>query len=75
MEDPGDALSPPLRYEGLSDKGEIIVSSLFEWDPKTDSWDMPNQSFYLKKAAVMKGITIDRLSPTSMRGPRCSPTW
>jgi flagellar protein FlaI len=44
---------------GLDDKGEIIHSTLFEWDPKDDKWLQPNQSYYLKKAALMKGITVD----------------
>jgi flagellar protein FlaI len=57
---PGRRIITAAEVQGLSDKNEIIVQNLFEWDPKTDSWDMPNQSFYLKKAAVMKGITMEQ---------------
>ena len=57
---PGRRILTAAEVQGLSDKNEIIVQNLFEWDPKTDTWNMPNQSYYLKKAAVMKGITIEQ---------------
>ena len=57
---PGRRILTAAEVQGLNDKNEIIVQNLFEWDPKTDTWNMPNQSYYLKKAAVMKGITIEQ---------------
>ena len=57
---PGRRIITAAEVQGLGDNNEIIVKDLFDWDPKTDTWDMPNQSFYLKKAAVMKGITIEQ---------------
>ncbi|MGD0804320.1 MAG: type II/IV secretion system ATPase subunit [Candidatus Bathyarchaeia archaeon] len=57
---PGRRILTAAEVQGLSDDNEIIVKDIFDWDPKTDTWNMPNQSFYLKKAAIMKGITLEQ---------------
>lgn len=57
---PGRRIITAAEVMGLSDNNEIQVQNLFDWDPKTDAWDMPNQSYYLKKAATMKGITMEQ---------------
>jgi archaeal flagellar protein FlaI len=57
---PGRRIITAAEVQGLSDQNEIMVQNLFDWDPKTDTWNMPNTSFYLKKAAIMKGITIEQ---------------
>jgi flagellar protein FlaI len=57
---PGRRILTAAEVQGLGDNNEIIVKDLFDWDPKTDTWNMPNQSFYLKKAAIMKGITMEQ---------------
>ena len=57
---PGRRIIAAAEVQGLSDDNEIQVQSLFDWDPKTDSWGMPHQSHYLKKAATMKGITLEQ---------------
>jgi len=57
---PGRRIIAASEVQGLSDSNEIQVQSLFEWDPKSDTWDMPNLSHYLKKAATMKGITMEQ---------------
>jgi flagellar protein FlaI len=47
------------EVKGLDDEGEIIHDALFQWDPKEDKWDMPSESYFLKKAAIAKGITVE----------------
>ena len=47
------------EVKGLDDEGEIIHEALFQWDPKEDKWDMPSESYFLKKAAIAKGITVE----------------
>jgi flagellar protein FlaI len=47
------------EVKGLDDSGEIDVSTLFEWDPQEDKWDLLSESYYLEKAAKMRGITVD----------------
>ena len=57
---PGRRIISAAEVQGLSDNNEIQVQSLFEWDPRTDGWEMPNPSHYLRKAAIMKGITLEQ---------------
>jgi len=57
---PGRRIITAAEVMGLKDDNEIQVQNLFDWDPKTDAWEMPNQSHYLKKAATMKGITLEQ---------------
>ncbi len=57
---PGRRIISAAEVQGLGDDNEIQVQSLFDWDPKTDSWEMPHQSHYLRKAAIMKGITLEQ---------------
>jgi flagellar protein FlaI len=47
------------EVKGLDREGEIIHEALFQWDPKEDKWYMPSESYYLKKAAIAKGITVE----------------
>ncbi len=47
------------EVKGLSTKDEIVTDTLFSWDPKTDVWHMLSESYYLKKAALMKGISVE----------------
>ena len=46
------------EVKGLDSRGEIIVKTLVEWNPKTDNWRNFGDSYYLKKAAEVKGITL-----------------
>jgi flagellar protein FlaI len=46
------------EVKGVDSDGEIIHEALFQWDPKEDKWSMPSESYYLKKAALAKGITV-----------------
>jgi flagellar protein FlaI len=57
---PGRRIIAAAEVQGLSEDNEIQVQHLFDWDPKTDTWEMPNQSHYLRKAATMKGITMEQ---------------
>ena len=47
------------EVKGLNRRGDIDQSTLIEWDPKEDSWHLSSDSFYLKKAAVMNGLTVE----------------
>jgi flagellar protein FlaI len=47
------------EVNGLDSEGEIIHKTLFQWDPKEDKWYMPSESYYVKKAAIAKGITVE----------------
>jgi len=56
------------EVKGLDSQDEIITDRLFEWDPKDDIWHMPSESYYLKKAATAKGITVEEaLNDIKMR--------
>lgn len=57
---PGRRIITAAEVQGLSENNEIQVQNLFEWDPKSDAWEMSNPSYYLKKAATMKGITMEQ---------------
>jgi flagellar protein FlaI len=45
------------EVKGLKDNGEIEVDPLFEWDAKDNLWRLLNESYYLEKAAKMRGIS------------------
>jgi flagellar protein FlaI len=47
------------EVRGLTPRGEIDVELLFDWDAKTDTWPLLTESYYLRKAAKMRGITIE----------------
>jgi flagellar protein FlaI len=47
------------EVKGLKDNGEIDVDPLFEWNAKEDAWYLINESYYLQKAAKMRGISVD----------------
>ena len=47
------------EVKGLDTRGEIDSSTLIEWDPKEDTWNLASDSFYLKKAAAMTGLTVE----------------
>ena len=47
------------EVRGLTPRGEIEVELLFDWDAKTDTWPLLTESYYLQKAAKMRGITIE----------------
>jgi flagellar protein FlaI len=57
---PGRRIITAAEVQGLNDKNEIMVQNLFTWDPKDDVWNQPSDSFYLKKASIMKGITVEQ---------------
>jgi len=46
------------EVKGLGSKGEIKVDMLFQWDPIEDDWPLLSESYYLQKAAKMRGITV-----------------
>jgi flagellar protein FlaI len=46
------------EVKGLKDNGEIDVDTLFEWDAKDNVWRLLNESYYLEKAAKMRGISV-----------------
>lgn len=47
------------EVKGLKPNGEIDVAPLIQWDPKEDSWNLVQDSYYLEKAANMKGIAVE----------------
>jgi flagellar protein FlaI len=47
------------EVKGLDAEGEITHDTLFQWNPKNDKWDMPTESYYLKKAATAKGVSVE----------------
>jgi flagellar protein FlaI len=46
------------EVKGLDENGEMVVDPLFEWDAATNSWMLLNESYYLEKAAKMRGISV-----------------
>ena len=47
------------EVKGLNRNGNVDVSTLIEWNPKNDTWHLSHDSYYLKKEATRKGITIE----------------
>ena len=47
------------EVKGITPEGEIDVDMLFGWDAINDDWPLLNESYYLKKAAKMRGITVE----------------
>jgi flagellar protein FlaI len=47
------------EVKGLDPNGRIDVQPLFEWDAMKDDWPLLSDSFYLQKAARMRGITVE----------------
>jgi flagellar protein FlaI len=46
------------EVKGIKDNGEIDVEPLFEWNAKENVWRLLNESYYLEKAAKMRGISV-----------------
>ncbi|MCJ7634747.1 type II/IV secretion system ATPase subunit, partial [Candidatus Bathyarchaeota archaeon] len=47
------------EVKGLDSNGRIDVQPLFEWDAMKDEWLLLSESYYLQKAAKIRGITIE----------------
>jgi flagellar protein FlaI len=47
------------EVKGVKSNGEIDVSTLFEWSAKGNLWHLFTESYYLQKAANMRGITVE----------------
>ncbi|UCH38292.1 MAG: type II/IV secretion system ATPase subunit [Candidatus Bathyarchaeota archaeon] len=47
------------EVKGMKPNGDIDVSTLFEWNAMGNIWQLFTESYYLQKAAKMRGITVE----------------